>query len=332
MYNTRMFIINGDAPAYSFEFMPGYPDLELLGHALSGQDKHHSQYYGFGILALDDYRYHFLSTPRFRFGAAGNAFIGVKLIYSPDAGKRWKNQDGSALKWEDWHERNRDTMLFFDEPGESFSLLTVLQMGKNYADNRDGYVYIYAPNGNHPETMNQLVMLRVPKADLLDRSRYEYFASANPDGSANWTSDIRRRGVVCSFPEGWVNWKIGDGSGVHPYGWHPSVVYNAKLGIYMMFNWGIGVSEAGDWFGKPSYLGFWTAPQPWGPWTQVHEETAWTPGGDPAARCYQPQISPRWISEDGKSFWMVWTDFRPGTGDYPFYAFNCQQVKLLTGE
>ena len=108
------------------------------------------------------------------------------------------------------------------------------------------------------------------------------------------------------------------------------MVYNRALNTYMRFNWGIGVDEGGDWFTQPSYLGFWNAPQPWGPWTQVHEETAWTPGGDQNARCYQPQISPKWIAADGKSFWMVWTDFQLVGDQRPFYAFNCQKVILLT--
>src|SRR5579871_1975369 len=117
--------------------------------------------------------------------------------------------------------------------------------------------------------MNQLVMLRVRTAQILQRPHYEYFVSANPDGSASWTQDINRRGVVYSFPKGWVNWNIGNQHGGHPYAWQPSVAYNKALESYMMLNWGIGVADDGDWFGKPSYLGFWTAPKPWGPWTQV---------------------------------------------------------------
>src|SRR5436853_2248780 len=50
MYNTRMYIINGDAPHHTFEFMPGYPDLELIGHSTSERPLNYSQYYGFGIL------------------------------------------------------------------------------------------------------------------------------------------------------------------------------------------------------------------------------------------------------------------------------------------
>jgi hypothetical protein len=87
-------------------------------------------------------------------------------------------------------------------------------------------------------------------------------------------------------------------------------------------------TDGEDWFTRPSYLGAWTAPAPWGPWTQVYEEPVWTPAGEPGARCYQPQIPPRWIAPDGKSFWLVWTDWQPLDGARPYYAFNAQQVDL----
>jgi len=215
-------------------------------------------------------------------------------------------------------------MMFLDEPGECFSLLSVLQMGRDYEHNRDGFVYIYAPNGNAVGTMNQLVLARVPVDGILDRSQYRYFAERRGDGSASWSDDVTNRAPVCQFPDGWVNTQI------HPYAWHPSIVYNAPLGVYLMANWGMGCDADGMWFGKPSYLGFWVAPEPWGPWTQVHEEPAWTPGGDLAARCYQPQIAPRWIAADGRSFWLVWTDFQVIDGQRPFYSFNYQQVEILT--
>ena len=172
--------------------------------------------------------------------------------------------------------------------------------------------------------MNQLVMLRVPRKDILERASYEYFVSINPDGSADWSREITERGIVHSFPSGWVNKKI------HPYAWHPSVIYNAPLDTFMMANWGMGCSGDGMWFDKPSYLGFWTAPAPWGPWTQIHEDTAWTPLDDRAARAYQPQISPKWISEDGKSFWLVFTDFQVIGDKRPYYCFNYQKVDVLT--
>ena len=317
-YNTRVYAIHGDAPGHRFVHLPGFPDL------LSESSPNINRYYGFGILAVDGCIYHYLSTPNHPFGEPDPRFVGVKLVWSPDGGRSWRNQDGSPLRWEEWSERSHRNMAFFNEPGDAFSLLTVLQMGRNYAHNADGYVYAYAPNGNTEGTMNQLVMFRVRKDRILDRSAYEFFVSRNPDGGAEWSGDISSRAPVHTFPSGWVNTRI------HPYAWHPSVVYNAPLGLYMMANWGMGCDADGMWFGKPSYLGFWTAPEPWGPWAQVHEETAWMPMGDANARAYQPQISPKWIAEDGKSFWLVFTDFQEIDGGRPYYCFNCQKVEILT--
>ena len=317
-YTTRVFAMIGDAPDHTFEHLPGYPDLH-----------HPIVFYGFGILALDGYIYHFLTTPN-RLAHDHpplylSDFVGAKLIYSPDNGGTWKNQDGSPLKWERWEERNSESMVFYNEPGDTFSLLTMLQMGRNYESNIDGYVYVYAPNGNVEGSMNQLVMFRVAKDKILSRSAYSYFVSRNGDGSANWSADIHERGIVHSFPTGWVNKGFH-----HPYSWHPSVVYNAPLGLYMMANWGMGCDDHGRWFGKPSYLGFWIAEHPWGPWDQVYEETAWAPAGDTAARAYQPQIIPRWISEDGKSFWLAFTDYQIVDNERPYTSFNCQKAVILT--
>ncbi len=318
-YNSRLFALEGNPPDFKFRFLPTYPDCFSVW-----KTDECMRYYNFGIIALDDRIYQFLSTPNNGFDKPKPRFAGAKLIYSPDLGRTWLNQNGTPVAWEPWAARSRENMVFFFEDGDAFSLLTCLQMGRNYEHNADGFVYVYAPNGNTEGTMNQLVMFRVPRARLLDRSAYEYFTGLAAGGGAKWTTDIRARGIVHTFPAGWVNTQV------HPYAWHPSVAYNAPLGLYMMFNWGMGCNAAGMWFGKPSYLGFYTAPRPWGPWTQVHEETSWTPLNDPGARAYQPQIIPRWIALDGKSFWMVWTDFQDINGQKPHYAFNTQRVEIIT--
>jgi hypothetical protein len=320
-YNSRMYAISGTPPDVRFEYLPGYP--ELLNYPGTSQC---SRYYNFGILALDGRLYQFLSTPNHPFDRPNPRFVGAKLIFSPDGGSTWCNQDGSSpVVWEPWEDRSRDNMVFFEEVGEAFSLLTVLQMGQNHEQNADGYVYVYAPNGNTEGTMNQLAMFRVPTDRILDRDAYEFFvARRTKDGSAEWSKDIEEHGAVHTFPCGWVNQSI------HPYAWHPSVVYYAPLGRYLMANWGMGCGPAGEWFGKPSYLGFWTAPEPWGPWTQVHEETEWTPDCDQAARAYQPQIAPKWIADDGSTFWLAWTDFQEIEGrGRPYYSFNAQKVEVL---
>jgi hypothetical protein len=303
----------------TFEFLPGYPDLFSVFNTYEV-----NRYYNYGILALDGAIYQYMSTTNHPFWEPGARFIGAKLIHSPDNGVTWHNQEGSSpVRWEAWEQRNRDNMLFF-EPDEAFSLLTVLQMGRNYRDNTDGFVYIYAPNGNTEGTMNQLVLCRVPKEHILDRKAYRFFAGRNAAGSAEWSDDIGDRSPVHTFPSGWVNTKV------HPYAWHPSVVFIRPLEIYLMANWGMGCASDGAWFDKPSYLGFWTAKDPWGPWAQVYEDTVWTPDRDANARAYQPQIAPKWIAQDGRSFWLVWTDFQEINGARPYYAFNTQKVEIET--
>ena len=127
-------------------------------------------------------------------------------------------------------------------------------MGKNYEHNRDGYVYGYAPYGNGEGAANQLAMFRVPQDGIRARSEYEFFVSRNRDGSANWSEHIDARGVVQAFPRCHWPWTC----------WHPSVVYNAPLGVFMMANWGMGLGADGPGLDKPSYLGFWRAEHPWG--------------------------------------------------------------------
>lgn len=308
-HNVRAIRIEGTPDNARFRDVSTYPQ------SLPFDPEVNARYYGFGVLAVEDSLYHFLTCAQ-KPTESGWAWSGNKLIYSPDQGYTWHNQDGSTpVVWESWPERSRESMLFFDEPQDTFSLISLLQMGRNYAANTDGCVYGYAPNGNTDGTMNQLVMFRVAKKCVLDRSAYEFFGGLKSGGDATWTRDIRERGIVHTFPRGWVNTTRNKGQNVLQ-SWVPSVVFNAPLGLYLMAASGVGCDSNGEWFeqSKPSYLGFWVARKPWGPWTQIHEETAWLPANNPTARCYSPQISPKWMAADGKSFWLVWSDFLIGCG------------------
>ena len=354
VYNSRLYRLEGHPESgVTFSDVPGYPDLSTL--ASEGIEAIYDappRYYGFGTLAVDGSVYQFLSTWNIKIAAqmppmGTMRFVGAKLIYSPDGGTTWHNQDHSTpVHWEEWDEQD-DALMFFHEPDETFSLISILQMGKGYELNTDGFVYIYAPNGNDEGTMNQLVLARVPKDKILDRGSYRYY-SGRPGGEPAWTKDIANRRPVATFPSGWVN------TTAHAYAWQPSVTYNPGLDTYLMANWATGPAESGEWFGKESYLGLYQSDTPWGPWRQFHEDTAWAPGGDTLARCYQPQIVPNWISADGRSFWIIWTDFQHGDGAemeakraqilasgvsdddkidqlaglMPYYSFNIQRVDL----
>lgn len=355
LYNSRLFRIVGNPQSARFEDVPTYPDL--IANVNSTEV---NRYYGFGTIAVDGHIYQFLSTPNHRFfekfagdPMPGARFVGAKLIHSPDSGRTWRNQDGSTpVRWESWSERSCANMMFYEEEQSAFSLISILQMGQDYGDNKDGYVYGYSPNGCAEGSMNQLVMFRVAKAHICERNAYQFFAGFKSQ-VAQWSDDISAREPILNFPGGWVN------EAVHPWAWMPSVAYNKPLGLYIMASWGTGLSAAGHWFGKPSYLGLWASTTPWGAWEQIYEEAVWTPGGDGNARAFAPQISPKWIAEDGRALWLVWSDFQgaeaagsqakrlaeevrkmDGLGQaramgrlfqryLPYYSFNAQRVDLV---
>ena len=76
------------------------------------------------------------------------------------------------------------------------------------------------------------------------------------------------------------------------------------------------------------------------------------------ARAAGPQIAPKWVAQDGKSFWLVWTDVQQTTNEdllafqaemisrrptydewmqgrrrwrefHPYFGFNAQRVDLV---
>ena len=275
-------------PEHTFRYLPGYPDL------LSTKAPNISRYYGFGIIAVGGTITHFLSAPNHPFGDPDPRFLGAKLIWSPDAGRTWWNQDGSPVVWEPWEERGRDNMVFFAEPGDAFSLLTVLQMGRGYAENKDGYVY--APNGNAEGTDEGPgdVPCRGGPRRRSVRVRILRCAQRRRIGGLERRRRYRR-------PGSYVPTRLGEHHDP-PVRVAPQrrlqraarYPHDSQLGHGLRRRWDV-VREA-------ELLWPVDGARPWGPWEQVDEDTAWTPGGDTNTRAYQPQILPAWIAEDGKSF------------------------------
>lgn len=302
-FSTRLWTVEGMPQNPTFAQLDGYP---VVDRAEQPEDAPH--YYGHGVLAVEQDLYQFLATldkaedrPR--------RWTGAKLIRSRDGGRNWTDADGEGpVTWEGFGEQSRETLTFFNEPDGAFSMLAFLQMGQAYRANRDGFVYAYGLNGSVDGLMNQLMLFRVPKDRVADRTAYRFHAGSDGAGTVRWSADIADRQPVHTFPTGWVNYTNLFPGDLVVESWLPSVTWNEGLGLYMMASAGIGPATDGTEFGKPSYLGLYVADQPWGPWRQIHEDTAWTPGGDARARAYAPQIAPGWIAPDGKSFWLVWSD------------------------
>jgi hypothetical protein len=54
-------------------------------------------------------------------------------------------------------------------------------------------------------------------------------------------------------------------------------------------------------------LGFWYADHPYGPWHPFFYTDYWT-ADDPGNRTYQPKLSPKWISKNGRQMVLIWSD------------------------
>lgn len=310
-WNTRVFRLRGTPPAHSLELLPDYPRvLEPVQH-----------WYGYGLIAIGDHLYHFVSyLAHGQWHGAGplpSRFRGTRLVHSPNLGGHWQFADGQPM---DFTTPLPQKMFFWDLPDLTFSLPSILQYGRNYEWNEDGYVYVYAPNGFTEGKMNQLVMARVPKDKILDPASYEFFVARDGHGGASWSPELRQRGVVHTFPVGWV------GSGL-AYSWHPYVVFNEPLNLYLMAAGGTGRNGSFT-LSEPSSLGIYTAQQPWGPWTSIYSTNKWI-NDSVADRLYEPVVPPKWISEDGKTFYLVHSNSR-GSFSKEYYLFNVQKVTLIT--
>jgi hypothetical protein len=158
-------------------------------------------------------------------------------------------------------------------------------------------------------------MARVKKESILDRSKWEYFTQINENGEAEWVvGDITKRGVVHEFPE---NWGF--------YSWSPSVVWNEKLNLFLMVTGGTQPPRTSETHEKSGSLMLLYAEKPWGPWKQFYWKENWQVGED-INRLYLPQLAPKWISEDGKTMQLVFSD--AANSHTTYYKWNMQEVRI----
>ena len=305
------------APDYSRTALPaGYADYMEEGRGRKWLEAW--RWYAYGIVSIDGNLYQFISHPK-----EPNAFgwfDGCQLIWRPKGETSWKRWNGTDAGDEDrWFAGRGGNQLFFhNEPDYAFSFITIAQFGQDYRENTDGYVYLYAPNG--PRKVHELNLARVRKQEMLDRSQYEYFVRRKEDGTAEWTKDIKARGAVHRFPEGW-GW----------YSWSPSVVWNKDLGLFIMAAAGTQRPGTGDPLEK--YMHYETgslvmawAEKPWGPWRQFHWDETWD-NGDPKNRFYEAQLSPKWIFDEGRTMYLIFSDAGENYST-DHYKWNMQKITL----
>jgi len=194
----------------------------------------------------------------------------TQLAWSSDHAKTWT--------WSDWR---------FEELG----YVCFLNFGRDYLgvpDHLKDYVYLYSPDtpSAYNET-NRVVLARVPKDQINNRSAYEFFKGLDSNNEPRWVSDISKRGSVFNFLGGCNRM---------------SVTYNAPLKRYLMTQRSRGKVGGVDQFS------IYDAPEPWGPWTTVYYTESWE--DNPISKegwgeC--AHIPSKWISDNGKMFYLVFS-------------------------
>jgi hypothetical protein len=221
------------------------PSLERTGNGKAGPKAS-------GLLCVDGTLYLLARN-------TGNA----QLAWSKDHGRTWT--------WADWKFTT------------SFACPTFLNFGKDYAGARDGYVYVYSPDGDSAyEPADRMVLARVPKDRMADRDAYEFFVKRDDRGGAVWSRDVKDRGGVFEF-KGRC--------------YRSGIVYNASLKRYLWWQ----VIPGGDTRYKGGF-GVYDAAEPWGPWTCAYFTGQWDTGPGESGT-----FPSRWISDDGRTMYLVFS-------------------------
>jgi hypothetical protein len=218
-------------------------------------------------------------------GGARDHYRYIQLAASTDHAAHWTKPD-----WRWWRQDN-------------LIIPTFLVNGKNNAGARDEYVYSYfirpqdinithAAFGLKVHQPGAVFLARVHKSSLFaGREFYEWFIGTT-DGLPLW-GPLSAKKPVFENPEG--------------TGWCMSVCYNPGLGRYLLATEHT-TSHAG-------VMSLFDAPEPWGPWTTVKYWTAddrfgqTRPGSnlDWADNVFFFSFAPKWFSEDGRTFTLVFT-------------------------
>lgn len=187
----------------------------------------------------------------------------------------WSKDHGKTWTWADWGFTT------------SFGCPTFLNFGQNYAGARDDYVYLYSLDSDQAyEPVDRMVLARVPRDRLQDRSAYEFFVTRDAQGGARWSRDVAQRGAVFENPGACFRGGITYDAGLKRYLWC-QILPHSRHPQGQRFQGGFGIYEA---------------PEPWGPWRTVFYTPDWDTG--PGENSSFPT---KWMSADGRTLHLVFS-------------------------
>lgn len=236
-----------------------------------------------GLLMVDGVLYMFVRNYK---RPGSDDFTNSRLAWSTDRGVHWT--------WADWN--------FSD----TFGCPEFIQFGKNYAGARDNYVYIVSQANDSAYGFSpDIVLARVAKDKVPDRSRYEFFAGVDGLGRPIWSPDIKKRKPV-----------FADANGTQRI----SITFNAPLRRYILT---ASHRPPGNTSTHTAALGVFDAPEPWGPWTTVYYNDHWSVSNGRDCRTYHHKFPTKWMSADGRTMWLLFSGL-----DCNLYAFCLKKATL----
>lgn len=179
-------------------------------------------------------------------------------------------------------------------PGNEFGGPAFVNSGRNNENCRDGYVY--AVSSDQWDNGSRMRLGRVPRDLILESPEWEWVAGFDSAGRPSWTH------------------ALGEAVPVLTRDRHvslPDMGYVAALRRYLLLNWRLNEDYV---FDKGSQLMIYESPEPWGPFSLVHEEGIWESA---EVTPYCPRLPLKWIERDGEGI-TGWLQFsgRPGSHYY----------------
>jgi CubicO group peptidase (beta-lactamase class C family) len=220
-----------------------------------------------------------------RFGKKASSILMVNNVLYLLVRNANKNGEESQLAWSSDHGKS---WIFADwKFSEGLGYPVFLNFGKNYSGARDNFVYIFSHDEKDAyKPADQMVMGRVPKGKITERSAYEFFAGFNKNGDPQWSGNIADRSGVFINPGRCMRGSISYNRGLKRYLWC-QVLPQSDDPQGPRFSGGFGIYEA---------------PEPWGPWHTVFFTKKWDTGPGETS-----SLPTKWMSTDGKNCYLVFS-------------------------
>jgi len=191
-------------------------------------------------------------------------------------------------------------------PGHAFGGPVFINFGKDNANARDGSVY--AVSSDQWDNGSNLRLGRVPSDSIMRSQSWEWVCAFGPCGEPAWHPSIEEAIPILS---------------IHRWIGIPEMVYLASIKRYLLLTWRLHGDFSPD---DGTDLLILESPEPWGPFSLVHQEEFWE-----GKECnpYAPKIPLKWMDDSGESGWILFSGSWRKGGSTPYYRSHVRKFKLV---